>query len=175
MAGWTGKRGNVSFSKPAEPAFLTRFKQQVGYKEDHGLSDKFAKMPEATDDDVADKEDELPQVVSLRSGDLTHEELESLRKDGKLDDLLKGEQKEEVQGCRERNDDDPPPDGKILFRKPEKRATEGSGEGGKKNSKKLKVRAEKSDDNKLIKKDKKKAAQEIKLLSFNEDEEEEED
>lgn len=45
------------------------------------------------------------QVVSLRSGDLLQEEVEQLRKDGKLDDLLKGEQKEEVQGCRERDDE----------------------------------------------------------------------
>lgn len=40
MAGWTGKRVNVAFSKPEEPAFLKRFKERVGYKEDQGMSDK---------------------------------------------------------------------------------------------------------------------------------------
>lgn len=40
MAGWTGKRVNVAFSKPDEPSFLKKFKERVGYKEDHGLSDK---------------------------------------------------------------------------------------------------------------------------------------
>lgn len=42
--------------------------------------------------------------MSLRSGDLSQEEVDQLRKAGKLDDLLKGEQ-EEVQGCRERDDE----------------------------------------------------------------------
>ena len=40
MAGWTGKKVNVAFSKPEEPSFLKKFKERVGYKEDHGLSDK---------------------------------------------------------------------------------------------------------------------------------------
>ena len=40
MASWTGKKTNVSYSKPSEPAFLKKFKERVGYREDHGLSDK---------------------------------------------------------------------------------------------------------------------------------------
>nr|XP_045608224.1 uncharacterized protein KIAA1143 homolog [Procambarus clarkii] len=185
MAGWTGKRMNVAYSKPQEPAFLTRFKEQVGYKEDNGISDKFAVMPSATDDDLDDKDDELPQVVSLKSDDLSQEEYDKLRAEGKLDDLLKGNC-EEVQGPREK-DEEPPPDGRILFRKPIKR--DGEDKNGKLDSKKLK-RDEKDDKSgstklkddgkgekfdKKMKKYKKIEQQKKKLLSFNEDEEDEED
>ncbi|XP_071542720.1 uncharacterized protein KIAA1143 homolog [Panulirus ornatus] len=170
MAGWTGKRVNVTFSKPEEPAFLKRFKERVGYKEDHGLSEKYAVMPAATDEDLADQDDELPQVVSLRPGDLTQEEYNTLREDGKLDDLLHGIS-EEVQGPREK-DEEPPTDGKIMFRKPTKRI--GEDKEGKTDPKKLKgdEGAEKSE--KKSKKEKKKDLLKKKLLSFNEDEEDEE-
>lgn len=40
MAKWTGKKVNVAFSKPDEPSFLKKFKERVGYKEDHGMSEK---------------------------------------------------------------------------------------------------------------------------------------
>ncbi|XP_050728441.1 uncharacterized protein KIAA1143 homolog [Eriocheir sinensis] len=176
MAGWTGKRVNVSFSKPDEPSFLKKFKERVGYKEDHGLSEKFAEMPKATDEDVADTEEELPQIVSLRSGDLTQEEIDQLRSEGRLDDLLKknSEEEGEVQGPKNRDEvsePEVPADGRILFRKPNKRSSDGpQGKDGKK----LKDgKSEESSENKS-KKVKKKAHQDKKLLSFDEDEEEEE-
>ncbi|XP_068217064.1 uncharacterized protein KIAA1143 [Palaemon carinicauda] len=162
MAGWTGKRTNVMYTKPEEPAFLKRFKERVGYKEDNGLSDKFAAMPPATDDDTEDKDDELPQIVSLRPGDLTQEEYERLRDEGKLDDLL-GERSEGKDS--KSKDEETPPDGKIVFRKPAKRTIDEEGKDGKK----LKS------DEKSEKKSKKKNKQKIKLLSFNEEDEEEED
>ncbi|KAK8749083.1 hypothetical protein OTU49_015665 [Cherax quadricarinatus] len=170
MAGWTGKRANVSYSKPEEPAFLKRFKEQVGYKEDRGLSDKFAVMPPATDDDLDDKEDELPQVVSLHADDLTQEEYEKLHAEGKLSELLKGTH-EEVQGPKQR-DEEPPADGRILFRKPTKRS--GEDKKGRLDPKKLK-REEKDEKPEKKYKDKRKELQKQKLLSFNEDEEDEED
>lgn len=43
------------------------------------------------------------QVVSLQSDDLTQEEYDRLRSEGKLDDLLKGDCGE-VQGPRERDE-----------------------------------------------------------------------
>lgn len=63
-----------------------------------------------------------------------------------------------------------PPDGRILFRKPNKRSSDGpQGKDGKK----LKDgKSEESSENKS-KKVKKKAVQDRKLLSFDEDEEEE--
>ncbi|XP_066989835.1 uncharacterized protein KIAA1143 homolog [Macrobrachium rosenbergii] len=162
MAGWTGKRTNVMYTKPEEPSFLKKFKERVGYKEDGGLSDKFAVMPKASDDDCEDKDDELPQVVSLRPGDLTQEEYDKLRAEGKLDDLLQEKSESKDSKCKE---EEPPPDGKIIFRKPTKRTSE---EGQKEDGKKLK-------SDKSEKEMKKKNKQKIKLLSFNEDEEEEED
>lgn len=170
MAGWTGKKMNVMYSKPEEPSFLKKFKERVGYKEDGGLSDKFATMPEATGDDVEDKDDELPQVVSLKAGDLTQEEYERLRAEGKLDDLLDdGECKVDlpVQGPKLK-EEEPPPEGKILFRKPTKRS--GDDEGSKEDGKKLKSDGK---TEKKSKKDKRKEKQKMKLLSFNEDDEEE--
>ncbi|XP_047488641.1 uncharacterized protein KIAA1143 homolog [Penaeus chinensis] len=170
MAGWTGKRVNVAFSKPEEPAFLKRFKERVGYKEDQGMSDKFAKMPEATDEDLDDKDDELPQVVSLRSGDLTQEEYDQLRSEGKLDDLLE-EGEGEVQGPKTREEVDAPADGKIIFRKPAKRS--GDEKDGKGTEKKQKGEDKNEKREKKSKKEKEKELKKIKLLSFNEDEEEE--
>ena len=35
-----GKRNAVSFSKPAEPAFIRRMKEQLGYKESATLDTK---------------------------------------------------------------------------------------------------------------------------------------
>ncbi|KAG7167904.1 uncharacterized protein KIAA1143 homolog [Homarus americanus] len=166
MAGWTGKRVNVSYSRPEEPAFLKRFKEQVGYKEDNGLQEKFAVMPAATDEDLEDQDDDMPQVVSLRSNDLTQEECDKLRAEGKLDDLLRGNC-EKVNVSKE-EDEEPPPDGRILFRKPTKRS--GEDKDGKTDPKKLKG----DEKEKKSKKDKKKDLQKKKLLSFNEDEEEEE-
>ncbi|XP_042875969.1 uncharacterized protein KIAA1143 homolog [Penaeus japonicus] len=170
MAGWTGKRVNVAFSKPEEPAFLKRFKERVGYKEDQGMSDKFAKMPEATDEDLEDKDDELPQVVSLRSGDLTQEEYNQLRAEGKLDQLLEGEEGE-VQGPKTRDEADAPADGKIVFRKPTKRSGEEKDAKGPEKKQKGEEKSEKRE--KKSKKEKEKELKKIKLLSFNEDEEEE--
>lgn len=173
MAGWTGKKVNVAFSKPEEPSFLKKFKERVGYKEDHGLSEKFAVMPDATEEDVADQEDELPQVVSLRAGDLTQEEVDRLRSEGRLDDLLKDNSEGEVQGPKERHEvseQEVPQDGKIIFRKPSKRSSDGP---PGKDGKKLKEGdCEESTESKS-KKVKKKAVQDKKLLSFDEDEEDE--
>lgn len=44
------------------------------------------------------------QVVSLRTGDLTQEEVERLRSEGKLDDLLGEKVEGEVQGPKQRHE-----------------------------------------------------------------------
>lgn len=46
------------------------------------------------------------QIVSLRSGDLTQEEVDKLRSEGRLDDLLKEntEEEGEVQGPKNRDE-----------------------------------------------------------------------
>ncbi|XP_075274940.1 uncharacterized protein KIAA1143 homolog isoform X2 [Opisthocomus hoazin] len=70
------KRNQVSYVRPAEPAFLSRFKRQVGYREGPTVETKREQLPLADDDSEngSDKEDEQPQVVTLKKGDLTAEE-----------------------------------------------------------------------------------------------------
>lgn len=78
-----GKRGsNINFNKPSEPAFLKRFKDQVGYKERvTSIDDKFPSANEAgrvTEiEDREDRDDEKPVVVVLNDGDLTAAEAEN--------------------------------------------------------------------------------------------------
>uniref|UniRef100_A0A8C6NKI1 Zgc:77056 n=1 Tax=Nothobranchius furzeri TaxID=105023 RepID=A0A8C6NKI1_NOTFU len=85
----------VSWVKPAEPSFLTKFKSDVGFKEGPNVDTKRQVMPDLDDDGGSDREDELPQVVVLKSGDLTAEEVKTI-KDGKDDqvDAAGGENRE---------------------------------------------------------------------------------
>uniref|UniRef100_A0A8C6KNR2 Zgc:77056 n=1 Tax=Nothobranchius furzeri TaxID=105023 RepID=A0A8C6KNR2_NOTFU len=96
------RSSGVSWVKPAEPSFLTKFKSDVGFKEGPNVDTKRQVMPDLDDDGGSDREDELPQVVVLKSGDLTAEEVKTI-KDGK--------------------DDQAPSKGKILFKKPAKRSS----------------------------------------------------
>uniref|UniRef100_A0A3P9P477 Zgc:77056 n=1 Tax=Poecilia reticulata TaxID=8081 RepID=A0A3P9P477_POERE len=77
----------VSWVKPAEPSFLKKFKTDVGYKEGPNVDTKRQAMPTPDDDSGSDREDELPQVVVLKSGDLSADEVKKLkgelRKSGK--------------------------------------------------------------------------------------------
>ncbi|XP_074999299.1 uncharacterized protein KIAA1143 homolog isoform X5 [Calonectris borealis] len=70
------KRNQVSYVRPAEPAFLSRFKRQVGYREGPTVETKREQLPLADGDSEngSDNEDEQPQVVTLKKGDLTAEE-----------------------------------------------------------------------------------------------------
>ncbi|XP_062985349.1 uncharacterized protein KIAA1143 homolog [Elgaria multicarinata webbii] len=105
------KRNQVSYVRPAEPAFLSRFKERVGYREGPTVDTKREQLPapEDDDDDGSDKEDEQPQVIVLKKGDLTAEEVMKIKKENK-----------EVS----KDTDADPGDGKIVFRKPPKRLSE---------------------------------------------------
>ncbi|XP_060637753.2 uncharacterized protein KIAA1143 homolog [Anolis sagrei] len=104
------KRNQVSYVKPAEPAFLSRFKERVGFREGPTVETKREQLPTPDDDDDAsDKEDEQPQVIVLKKGDLTAEEVMK----------IKNEMKEVS-----KTTDPEPEDGKIVFRKPSKRLLE---------------------------------------------------
>ncbi|XP_068944434.1 uncharacterized protein KIAA1143 homolog isoform X2 [Petaurus breviceps papuanus] len=74
------KRNQVSYVRPPEPAFLSRFKQKVGYKEGPTVETKKIQpeIPEG-DDDRSDNEDEQPQVVVLKKGDLSAEEVMKIK------------------------------------------------------------------------------------------------
>ncbi|XP_056330930.1 uncharacterized protein KIAA1143 homolog [Danio aesculapii] len=103
------KKGNVSWVKPAEPSFLKKFKNDVGFKEGPTVETKKQQMPQCDDDSGdSDREDEMPQVVVLKKGDLSAEEVMNMKKDSK----------------DANTDEQPPPDGKIVFKKPVKRSSD---------------------------------------------------
>ncbi|XP_074939564.1 uncharacterized protein KIAA1143 homolog isoform X2 [Phalacrocorax aristotelis] len=109
------KRNQVSYVRPAEPAFLSRFKRQVGYREGPTVETKKEQLPLADDDSEngSDKEDEQPQVVTLKKGDLTAEEAMKIK-----------QQIKEALKSNESDGESEPADGKIMFRKPAKRSSE---------------------------------------------------
>ncbi|KAM6087772.1 uncharacterized protein KIAA1143 homolog [Chlamydotis macqueenii] len=109
------KRNQVSYVRPAEPAFLSRFKRQVGYREGPTVETKREQLPLADDDsdNGSDKEDEQPQVVTLKKGDLTAEEAMKIK-----------QQIKEALKSNESDGEPEPADGKIMFRKPAKRSSE---------------------------------------------------
>ncbi|XP_067249876.1 uncharacterized protein KIAA1143 homolog [Chanodichthys erythropterus] len=103
-------KGNVSWVKPAEPSFLKKFKNDVGYKEGPTVDTKKQQMPQCDEDSDgdSDREDEMPQVVVLKKGDLSAEEVMKVKKDTKDSNT----------------DEEPPADGKIVFKKPVKRSSD---------------------------------------------------
>ncbi|XP_032037526.1 uncharacterized protein KIAA1143 homolog [Aythya fuligula] len=109
------RRPEVSYVRPAEPAFLSRFKRRVGHRDAPTVDTKREQLPLADSDSEngSDKEDEQPQVVTLKKGDLTAEEAMKIKKQIK-EALKSGEPDVEPE----------PADGKIMFRKPAKRSSE---------------------------------------------------
>ncbi|KAF5905767.1 uncharacterized protein DAT39_004482 [Clarias magur] len=78
------KKGNVSWVKPSEPSFLRKFKNDVGYKEGPTVETKRQELPKCDEDSGdSDREDEMPQVVVLKKGDLSAEEATQLKKESK--------------------------------------------------------------------------------------------
>merc|ERR1712018_954966 len=79
-----GKKGsNMKFHKPAEPAFLKRFKEKVGYREHvTTIDDKFGgdagRQTELEDRD--DRDDEKPIVVVLADVILQQQKLNMNKK-----------------------------------------------------------------------------------------------
>ncbi|KFP13363.1 uncharacterized protein KIAA1143 homolog [Egretta garzetta] len=109
------KRNQVSYVRPAEPAFLSRFKRQVGYREGPTVETKREQLPlaDGDSDNGSDNEDEQPQVVTLKKGDLTAEEAMKIK-----------QQIKEALKSNESDGEPEPADGKIMFRKPAKRSSE---------------------------------------------------
>ncbi|XP_040850893.1 uncharacterized protein KIAA1143 homolog [Ochotona curzoniae] len=152
------KRNQVCYVRPAEPAFLARFKERVGYREGPTVETKSIQpqLPEE-DGEHSDKEDEQPQVVVLKKGDLSVEEVMKI--------------KAEIKAAKA--DEEPPPaDGRIMYRKPVKRPSDEKYSGLTASSKK------KAPDDGISKQDsvKKNSQKQIKnssLLSFGNEEENE--
>ncbi|KAF7708781.1 uncharacterized protein KIAA1143 homolog [Silurus meridionalis] len=144
------KKGNVSWVKPSEPSFLRKFKNDIGYKEGPTVETKRQELPQCDGDSGdSDQEDEMPQVVVLKKGDLTAEEALQLKK-----------------GVNDSNkDEQPPADGKILFKKPAKRSSDKfEGITASSNSKKKKENEDKKESGVKVKNS--------SLLSFDDEEEE---
>ncbi|XP_049541107.1 uncharacterized protein KIAA1143 homolog [Anopheles darlingi] len=65
---------NVAFIKPEEPSFLKKIKEQIGYREGPSIEDKREAIENYEDSDEEENDDEKPQVVVIKDGDLTAEE-----------------------------------------------------------------------------------------------------
>ncbi|KAM9852367.1 uncharacterized protein KIAA1143 homolog [Aulostomus maculatus] len=154
------KGSGVSWVKPEEPSFLKKFKNDVGYKERPTVETKLQGMATLGDDSGSDREEELPQIVVLKEGDLTTEEVENV--------------KEEMRAkCGAVKDKEPPADGKILFKKPAKRSSLDKFQGITASSSKKK--RDKRDEEKKQEVKSGKKVKNNSLLSFGGDEEQEED
>ncbi|XP_014733917.1 PREDICTED: uncharacterized protein KIAA1143 homolog [Sturnus vulgaris] len=150
------KRKQVSYVRPAEPAFLSRFKCQVGYREGPTVDTKREQLPPVDDD--SDKEDEQPQVVTLKKGDLTAEEAMKIK-----------QQIKEALKSKESDDEPEPADGKILFRKPAKRSSEKCLDFNVSSSKKMKE-AKKTKTEATTSQSTSKQVKNSSLLSFDDEE-----
>ncbi|XP_020843010.1 uncharacterized protein KIAA1143 homolog [Phascolarctos cinereus] len=150
------KRNQVSYVRPPEPAFLARFKQKVGYKEGPTVETKKIQPEIPEGDDRSDNEDEQPQVVVLKKGDLSAEEVMKI--------------KQQIKSSKP--DEEPAPaDGKIMFRKPAKRSSDEKYLGLTANSRKKRKDEEKKKED-LVPKNNQKQIKNSNLLSFDDAEEE---
>uniref|UniRef100_A0A8C8WF35 KIAA1143 n=2 Tax=Panthera TaxID=9688 RepID=A0A8C8WF35_PANLE len=151
------KRNQVSYVRPAEPAFLARFKERVGYKEGPTVETKRIQLQLPDEDgDHSDKEDEQPQVVILKKGDLSAEEVMKI--------------KAEIKAAKA--DEEPAiADGRIMYRKPVKRSSDEKYSGLTASSKKKKANEGQINKQDSVKKNSQKQIKNSSLLSFdNEDE-----
>ncbi|XP_048185506.1 uncharacterized protein KIAA1143-like [Perognathus longimembris pacificus] len=149
------KRNQVS----AEPAFLSRFKEWVGYKEGPTVETKRI-QPQVPDEegDHSDKDDKQPQVVVLKKGDLTAEEVIKI--------------KAEIKAAKA--DEEPAPaDGRIMYRKPVKHTSDEKYSGLTASSKKKKTNENEGNKQDSEKKNSQKQIKTSSLLSFGNEEENE--
>ncbi|KAK1172287.1 hypothetical protein AOXY_G4822 [Acipenser oxyrinchus oxyrinchus] len=151
------RKCNVSWVKPGEPAFLTKFKSDVGYKEGPTVDTKRQDLPVVDDSGDSDREDELPQVVVLKKGDLSAEELMKIKTDTE---------------CSSKEEVDAPAGGKIMFRKPVKRSANTFQGITATSSKKKKGIEKDSGNSKTTTENPQKKVKNSSLLSFGDDEEE---
>ncbi|KAJ3597520.1 hypothetical protein NHX12_001043 [Muraenolepis orangiensis] len=147
------KKSDISWVKPTEPSFLKKFKSDVGYKEGPNVDTKRQTMPTLDDDSGSDREDELPQIVVLKKGDLSSDEVKHIKGDGTSE-----------------KEDEPPADGKIVFKKPAKRSSADKFQGITASSSKKKKKSDTGD-----KEEKKEEKKKKKEEDDDEDEEEEEE
>ncbi|CAB0029368.1 unnamed protein product [Trichogramma brassicae] len=139
------KKHNINFTKPAEPAFITRMKKEAGYVEGPSVETKKEQLPEFNEDDFQVKDDEKPVVVVMNEGDLTAEEAETIEKVQKQ--IAAKEEKADLSQ-------------KIVFKRK------------KESSDKNKEQSKSTEESKESKRKKQKTKVSKSVLSFNEEDEE---
>ncbi|GAB1294856.1 hypothetical protein APTSU1_001008900 [Apodemus speciosus] len=117
-------------------------------------------QPQLPDEDSneSDKEDEQPQVVVLKKGDLTAEEVMKI--------------KAEIKAAKA--DEEPPPaDGRIVYRKPVKRSSDEKCSGLRASSKKKKTNEDDGNEQCSVRKNSQRQVKNSSLLSFDSEDENE--
>ena len=70
---------NVKYVEQAEPSFLKKFKERVGYKESANINDKFSEEQDnaesESNENERENEEEEPVIVVLKQGDLNADEV----------------------------------------------------------------------------------------------------
>ncbi|XP_010214760.1 PREDICTED: uncharacterized protein KIAA1143 homolog [Tinamus guttatus] len=107
--------------------FLVKFKLTVPLGPTVETKREQLPTPDDDSENGSDKEDEQPQVVTLKKGDLTAEEAMKIK-----------QQIKEALKSKESDDEPEPADGKIMFRKPAKRSSEKCSDLNVSSSKKIK-------------------------------------
>ncbi|KAG4077261.1 hypothetical protein HA402_009890 [Bradysia odoriphaga] len=82
------KRNQVQFSRPEDPKFLKLIKEQIGYKNEPSVDTKRQKLNQEFDDS-SDSDDEQPQIVIVKSGDLSAEQVEAEKRRIESENLKK--------------------------------------------------------------------------------------
>lgn len=82
------KRNQVQFSRPEDPKFLRLIKEQIGYKNEPSVDTKRQKLNQEFDDS-SDSDDEQPQIVIVKSGDLSAEQVEAEKRRIESENLKK--------------------------------------------------------------------------------------
>ncbi|KAJ1523522.1 hypothetical protein ONE63_001373 [Megalurothrips usitatus] len=93
------RKRDISYLKPEEPAFISRMKAQAGYKEGPTVDTKRESLA-YDESDSDDHDEEQPQVVVVKEGDLTAEEASEAKR-------------EKEEGPADLNQ-------RVVFRKPDK-------------------------------------------------------
>eukprot|EP00118_Oscarella_pearsei_P002819 m.11763 g.11763 ORF g.11763 m.11763 type:complete len:174 (+) comp23589_c0_seq2:119-640(+) len=163
----------IDFLKPAEPSFIKKIKEKIGYKEGPTVSEKFQKMEGPLPGDDVEKDDEKPVVVQLKKGDLNEEEAKVHEEFTGRKRKLEEPSRDEKRVFHDQSPDIEDGSGRILFKKPSKskRRDSTARDSTKKSQKKSQKKGQKKKDDKPQKKPS--LMQQVnnpRLLSFDGDE-----
>ncbi|XP_053211905.1 uncharacterized protein KIAA1143 homolog [Panonychus citri] len=158
------RKNGIMFSKPDEPAFLKRIKAKIGYKEGPNLETKNEQLPQASEDDYADQDDEKPVIVIPKNSKVTEREAqEFIANQGEDGDKIKGDKETETHQSGER----------LIFKKPIKSTEDEKSTSEIQQNSKRNMKDSPSNRSKIAKlDDNRKKLNDNRLLSFGDDEDE---